>query len=122
MNSLLSAVLIVLLLAASGCAEIAGEPPPLPPAGPHNAAVVPRGPTDSACPNAPVAPNPCPLPPLRADQARAALAADGYRDVRRLTPVGNYWEAEAATDSGPVTLYVLGDGEVLQSPPPIGGQ
>lgn len=64
----------------------------------------------------------CGLPPapLSAAQARAALAARGYRDVRRLAAIGDYWQGQAMTKAGRVTVYALDDGQVLHAPPEIG--
>ncbi len=81
---------------------------------------MPLGAVAGSCARAPLVPNPCALPPFGEAQARAALAAQGYGDVRGLQPVGAYWEGEAQTPAGPVAVYVLADGRILRSPPAIG--
>ncbi len=97
----------LLLAAATSCAS----PPPV---------VEPPSVAAGPCAGAALAPNPCALPPLSEAQARAALAAQGYGDVRDLQPVGDYWEGGAQTPTGPVAVYVFADGRVLHSPPAIG--
>jgi hypothetical protein len=83
-------------------------------------AVPPSRGTAAGCANLPLSPSPCALLPLSAAEASAVLAADGYGHVRHLEPIGTYWQGEVERGARRLTVYLLADGEVLQSPPLVG--
>jgi hypothetical protein len=72
------------------------------------------------CAAVPLAPRPCALPPLSKAAAEALLWSHDDFTVHHLAPVGDYWQGEIATPTGPETVYVLADGQVLHAPPLIG--
>ena len=87
------------------------------------AACSPRQPSNELRTAATPAPPPLwPLPPSGPDeaQAKAALEKHGYHDITGLERVGNYWQGQAARSSGRVTVYLLDNGGILESPPLIG--
>ncbi|HUC63844.1 MAG TPA: hypothetical protein VMA53_00355 [Stellaceae bacterium] len=72
------------------------------------------------CAAQPLAPRPCALPPMSKAKAQALLWSHDDFTVRHLEPIGDYWQGEMATPTGPETVYVLADGQVLHAPPLIG--
>lgn len=98
-----------LLFALSTVALIAAAPAVLPSRG---------GP--AGCPSLPLSPNPCAMMPLSAAEASAILAAHGYRHVRHLEQIGSYWQGDVRRGAQRLTVYLLVDGQVLQSPPLVG--
>lgn len=76
--------------------------------------------TVAGCANLPLSPRPCALLPLSAGEANAMLTAHGYRHVRHLEPIGTYWQGEVGRGTRRLTVYLLADGRVLQSPPLVG--
>jgi hypothetical protein len=72
------------------------------------------------CAALPFSPRPCALPSMSKAEAQALLWSHDDYTVRRLEPVGDYWQGEIASSKGPETVYVLADGQVLHAPPLIG--
>lgn len=100
------ASMLALLTGAAGTPALAQTLPP-----PHS----------QACAMEPLAPRPCALPSLSEADAKALLWRHDVFFIRRLEPVGDYWEAQTTTPQGRhETVYVLSDGQVLHAPPLIG--
>ncbi|HZB91314.1 MAG TPA: hypothetical protein VE397_07730 [Stellaceae bacterium] len=105
-SAIAPASVLALLIGAVGAPALAQRLPP---------------PQSEACAREPLSPRPCALPSLSEAEAKALLRRHDVFFIRRLEPVGDYWEAQATPPRGRhETVYVLSDGQVLRAPPLIG--